>query len=348
METSRKTYQIDPAASSRSGFDSRSGFTIVELLMSIIVIGTLMALLIVGLRAATRFARTSAERQNVIALREAVSEFRREFGFVPPLVRDQSIDPPPQRARIEEKLGTGSNSSRSFYRYAVYDFTDINYGTEWRKFFQREAPPTPPAGFGSMAMFYDKRYSECSLPFYLIGPVEVELTTNMTGAVVPIDGVGGPGFLKPVRDGTFMVPTETLATNGSGRLGQKYEPFFRPNNSSIKLYQNTGPTKEDRADQSLRDRNDVPIRYYRWIKFDVRIDRDPINNWLRVPVLVGDPEKSPNLRDATFAIIAAGPDGAFGDEPIATLRQKLGMAPDTSETIARMKAMEDNIVEVGK
>ena len=342
MTTSQHTSQSEIVAS------SRAGFTIVELLMSIIVIGTLMALLIVGLRAATRFARTAAERQNVIALREAVTQFRQEFGFVPPLVRDQCIDPPPQRARIEEKLGTGSNASRSFYRYAVYDFADISYGTEWRKTFQREAPPTPPAGFGSMAMYYDKRYSECSLPYYLLGPVEVDLTTNMTGAVVPIDGVPGPGFLKPVRDGTFIVPTETLATGGSGRLGQKYEPFFRPNNSSVKLYLNPGPTKEDRADLSLRDRNDVPIRYYRWMKFDVRIDREPINNWLRVPVLVGDPEKSPNLRDATFAIIAAGPDQAFGDEPIAELRQKLGLAPDASETIARMKAMEDNIVEVGK
>jgi hypothetical protein len=300
-------------------------------------------------RAATRFARTVAERQNVIALREAVTQFRQECGFVPPLVRDQSIDPPPLRARIEEKLGTGSNASRSFYRYAVYDFAELNNGTEWRKFFQREAPPAPPAGFGSMSMYYDKRYSECSLPYYLIGPVEVDLTTNMEGAVVPIDGVPGPGFLKPVRDGTFVVPTETLAAGGSGRLGQKYEPFFRPNNSSIKLYQNPGPTKEDRADLALRDRNDVAIRYYRWTKSDVRDDRDPIiNNWLRVPVIVGDPEKSPNLRDATFAIVAAGPDGAFGDEPVAELRQKLGLAPDTSEIIARSKAMEDNVVEVGK
>ncbi|MBU6414068.1 MAG: type II secretion system GspH family protein [Planctomycetes bacterium] len=340
MKTSHNTRQNDLA--------SRSGFTIVELLMSIIVIGTLMALLIVGLRAATRFARTSAERQNVIALREAVTQFRQEFGFVPPLVRDQSIDAPPLRARIEEKLGTGSNASRSFYSYAVYDFAETANGTEWRKFFQREAPPAPPAGFGSMAMYYDKRYSECSLPYYLIGPVEVDLTTNMTGAVVPIDGVTGPGFLKPVRDGTFVVPVEALSDRGSGRLGQKYEPFFRPNNSSIKLYQNPGPTKEDRADLSLRDRNDVPIRYYRWTKSDTRIDRAPINDWLRIPVLVGDPEKSPNLRDATFAIIAAGPDGAFGDEPIAELLQKLGVAPDTRETIARMKAMEDNIVEVGK
>jgi type II secretory pathway pseudopilin PulG len=326
----------------------RSGFTIVELLMSILVIGTLMALLIVGLRAATRFARTAAERQNVIALREAVSQFRQEFGFVPPLVRDQCIDPPPQRARIEEKLGTGSNASRSFYRYAIYDFADGTYGDEWRKTLQREAPPTPPSGFGSLSMYYDNRYSECSLPFYLVGPVEVDLTTNMPGAEVPIDGVPGPGFLKPVRDGTFAVPTETLNANGSGRLGQKYEPFFRPNGSSVKMYQNPGPTKEDRADISFRDRNDVPIRYYRWVKFDVRIDREPINNWLRVPVLVGDPEVSPNLRDATFAIIAAGPDGAFGDEPIAELRQKLGLSSDTSELIARKKAMEDNIVEVGK
>lgn len=332
----------------QNSLSNRSGFTIVELLMSIIVIGTLMALLIVGLRAATRFARTSAERQNVIALREAVSQFRQEFGFVPPLVRDQCIDPAPQRARIEEKLGTGSNASRSFYRYAIYDFADATYGDEWRKTLQREAPPTPPAGFGSMAMYYDKRYSECSLPYYLVGPVEVELTTNMTGASVPIDGVPGPGFLKPVRDGTYVVPTETLSANGSGRLGQKYEPFFRPNGSSVKMYFNPGPTKEDRADLSFRDRNDVPIRYYRWVKFDVRVDREPINNWLRVPVIVGDPEKAPNLRDASFAIVAAGPDGAFGDEPVAELRQKLGLAADASEAMARMKAMEDNIVEVGK
>ena len=116
----------------------------------------------------------------------------------------------------------------------------------------------------------------------------------------------------------------------------------------------------------VRDSRKVPVRFYRWINggqyaqgaqtiYDVRTIDD-----LRLPPIVGrkgssfpgtpqdrDTEKNPELRGATWAIVAAGPDGAVGDEPLPVLAKRLGVTI-TDERKVRIDAEKDNVVEVGK
>lgn len=110
------------------------------------------------------------------------------------------------------------------------------------------------------------------------------------------------------------------------------------------------------------DSNGVPIRFYRWMKpATITGLRD-----LRLPPLVGrshltstpypypipadrDLEKNIELRDASFAIVTAGPDGAFGDEPDALFMKRLNKQVAAADLLRlRFEAEKDNIVEVGK
>jgi hypothetical protein len=204
---------------------------------------------------------------------------------------------------------------------------------------------------------------------------------------VPIDGVRGPGFYKPRRDGTFEVPMDVklgsaATTSRSG--GAKFEPLIDVSKKSLTLYSvgrdssqlpANDPNDGDSAADPTRDRfvevrdaRNVAIRYYRWVNgaeytaggrttWEVRTIDD-----LRVPLLVGrkgttfpgtpadrDIELSPALRDATWAIVAAGPDGAFGDENLNRLSARLGFVVTAdNERKARLDAERDNVVEVGK
>jgi prepilin-type N-terminal cleavage/methylation domain-containing protein len=92
-------------------------FTIVELLVSILVIGTLMAILIVGARAAISYTRNAADRQAAIAMRVGVIQFKTENGFFPPLTRDQYPAAGTDRARVDDI----PNQPLGFKRISVYD-----------------------------------------------------------------------------------------------------------------------------------------------------------------------------------------------------------------------------------
>jgi hypothetical protein len=120
------------------------------------------------------------------------------------------------------------------------------------------------------------------------------------------------------------------------------------------------------ADQpvvELRDKKQVAVRFYRWLNDDPagNAANTPYQHF-RLPPLVGrqgsrypstppdrDLETNTELRSATWAIVMAGPDGAFGDEPIDVLGARLGVTIAVAEQIRfRVNAEKDNIVEVGR
>lgn len=337
------------------------GFTLVELLMSVLVVGVLIALLIVGLRFATRLGRSGAERQNVVALRVAAEQFRQEFGFAPPLVRDLCPDAILQ-TRVEKNIWTSVETRRM----AVYDVNDTRTGdpvpdrvARYVKILRREEPvPAPPGDWGRETEWYDPRYSENTLAYYLVGALDDPVYPDQAGTEAektPIDGVRGPGFLEPNRDGSFKVPSALYSGDSDARrrVPRQFGAFFTPG-TSVRMYVDVSGSGPNGTPVELRDRNNVAYRYYRWLRDDGQparqggeTDEAYFRRWLNVPIIVGDPSVDVRLREAEFAIVAAGPDGVFGDEPIEFLRAKLGMG-GAAELRVRLKAAEDNIVEVGR
>lgn len=175
----------------------------------------------------------------------------------------------------------------------------------------------------------DTRYSVRSLAYYLVGVLDAKS-----------DGVDGPGFRPPTSEGNFRLSDRTVN-----------QPMLDLGKSSLSIYAEGDAKTTGRYE--LRDRKNNAIRYYRWLsgreepvgskKYVVEKPED-----LNVPAILGDIALAPRLRDAQYAVVAAGEDGLFGDEPLAQLLQKLGLASNTTEAVAREKARADNVVEVGK
>lgn len=150
---------------------SRSGFTIVELGVSILVIAILIGLLLVGLNRVSRSAQSGAEQANVIAMRIAVEQFKNDFGFAPPLVKD-GLTYPGGTPTTSPLVSSGSRNYVDVYR------SDVASDVEFLQ--------------GGVAGMEDMRFSVYSLPYYLIGVLDADY-----------DGKDGLGFREPDRDGTF-------------------------------------------------------------------------------------------------------------------------------------------------
>ena len=150
------------------GARGQGGFTLVELLFSFAVVAVLMGLLIVGLRMAARGGRQVVDQQAVNSLKIGVEQFKRDFGFLPPLVKD---DQPLTQA-------SGPWSPNIYLESIPADFN-----------FLRGASLGPNSA--------DRRFSVYSLSYYLIGA----LGQASDGTL--IDGIDGPGFREPRADGTF-------------------------------------------------------------------------------------------------------------------------------------------------
>lgn len=151
---------------------TRTGFTIIELAVSILVIAILIGLLLVGLNKMSRTAQGGAERANVIAMRIAVESFKNDFGFAPPLVND-GLTYPGATASTSPLLSVGG---RNFV-----DVYETNDPTGADTLFLQGEGANP-----------ELRFSVYSLPYYLIGVLDADY-----------DGKDGPGFREPSRDGAF-------------------------------------------------------------------------------------------------------------------------------------------------
>ncbi len=357
----------------RYGYSAK-GFTLAEILVSIFIIFLLMGIALVSYRAAANQARIASDRALVSGLKIAVEDFKREFGFVPPLVKDRGAD---------------GNSAPLLQVDGVIIPSVFS--------------PVIPVDINTLRGENDRidRFSTYSLAYYLVGALEAE-----------VDGVDGPGFVEVRRAGNFapVVNPKEIDAGERGKLElarrgpKKYEPFFDTNRGGVELYVDPtsrvtimpapGQISNTRLiyKTEIRDRNSVPVRYYRWYAdkvdpatipgglaayTDEAVDFEtPVMGliaYLNIPKVVlygyGDPlssafEVPAEVRDATFAIVAAGPNKLFGDEveerllrdgDAATTKkyaEYLGLSINRlSDTDYRDKALEearaDNIIEVG-
>ena len=294
----------------------RHGFTLIELLISILIIGILIGLLLVGIRQALIAASKTAGVQDMNSLNIAIQTFKNDWGFLPPLVKDGYPGTPGAGQDPLVKVGSGRNTR---FNPNVYDLSvaaDLEY-------LQDDTNAD------------DYRYSVHSLAYYIMGALGEEA-----------DYIEGPGAKEPLPNGSF-----NQLTNRS------YEPLFDPKTGQVS--QTAGDAEEGRI--VLQDARGNAYRYYRWEHATPATpgynDTDPLDN-LRLPNILGSarlPDFSPandnvELRNAEYAIVAAGRDGVFGDIPIESLDSiveglgKSFKSPEEAEDAAR----EDNIVEVGR
>lgn len=306
------------------------GFTIVELLTSIFVIGLILSILIVGLRFFFAAGQATKQRAAVTQMKQAVSEFQTKFGILPPLVRDQYV--PASGARSTNTV-SGQNV------IAVWSATDLQ-------------------GIPAVVVnneYWDPRFSVRTLPYYLMGALDLPLLASGPATYV-VDGVAGPGSYRPNDDGTFRIPAEILQAaaasdpNPRKLTAEVYTPSIDPGSADPKLVSGADPVYDPALDTSdlvklqLKDSKGVVYRFYRWEKLPPTTAGVLNQN---IPRLVGD-ANDPAVRGAKYALVGAGPNGVFGDENITTIRSALGRPLTYPEVTARKEAAADNIVEVGQ
>lgn len=355
----------------RRTIKNRAGFTLMELMVSLLIIGMLLSLLIVGMLHARRYVQSVTDRQTVDSVFQGATEFQQRFGFPVPLVREQA----PTQPRAVEDRPAGMAEPGVRRRYAVYNPYDSAAGPTYEGLLRHEPPAAPNRPFSDPSNpFVDYRYSERSLAFYLVGAVNEPYAA--WASAIPIDGVAGPGFYKPAKDGSYDVPRDVVSASNDPasrlRAGQKFDALVAFTGNAPKLFTDpTPPSNRDDRVVELQDRKGMAIRYYRWLPAPTASGTQTADvlRDLRVPPLVGrlavdlsrnppsistpddrDLEKNPELKSAAWAIVAAGPDGAFGDEPLTELARRLGIAAIAPADALkyRQQAEKDNIVRVGK
>jgi type II secretory pathway pseudopilin PulG len=363
----------------RGGRAFAPAFTMVEIMFAILILSLLLGLLITGVRMATKTSKSTVDHQTVNAIRVGASQFKQQFGFPMPIVRERSVDPVPgQHTFITVGTGASQRNIVCVYQPKDPDYVQELQGEELATL--RGANPNNP--------FIDYRYSERSIPIYLVGQLDVPMYPSQPNGPV-IDGIRGPGLCKPLPDGTFAVPADLMHATGAtapttARTGATFDPFITITGGAPKLmvdpYVNPSAARPENV--WVADRNGVAIRYYQWAPEATVSSLDDLN----VPLIVGraftprtlpalrgyppadtrDLAKNPAIKSATFAIVAAGADGFFGDEvndPTAPAgdprrdafdRMMIAAGFSASDTDpndiirARVKVEADNIVEVGQ
>jgi len=366
----------------------RAGFSLIELLVAIGIIGLIAALLISSLNRATKTARRAASQRSAAALAQSVKQFENEFGFLPPMVHDGVVITAGNIA-FRPLLPDGTISDDGPILEQASGFKTVVVWSEGLdfNFFRRRSGLGPDeinlargGEWDNDAAWDDRRYSIYSLSYFLTGVLDKD-----------IDGVRGPGFARPNIDGSFLGVGYPI---GSSR--DRFEPLIDVDRRGVRLSNDyvdvraypehllngsTPPTVSDAYGDyetfqrpaliALVDAFGNAFRYYRWEhgrfldgqlvvedQLDLNIPAvliDPVvySSVKNERPLVGEYDLTNGdikLRDATFAIVSAGPDGFFGTEAIETIAAFLSTeVPTDLKEIAdlRFEVWADNAVEVG-
>lgn len=356
--TSSKRMWLGLGPAGRSAGRSAGGFTLIEVLVSIGVIGVLIGILIVAGTAVVRGARATADRAAAGAIATGIEAFKLEFGDDPLLVHDGDVMSVPRPVRPRTSMVWGASpvdDASTPWRPAVYGAGDGFY---------RGLNGVLGDGSGVTSRGQaDQRYSKFTLSYYVSG---------LLGSAV--DGVEGPGMAPVERDGSFRgVTTEVGARRGTTAARTRFEPFYEPDAGGtpvVREYRDAVEARENGLSALngltgngelfhtvLVDRNGRAFRFYRWAQG--RSDGAAVTGVLdlNIPEVLLDPVLlheayggsvggadvalsgagfaaarsgfnvmidpaggDAELKGATWAVVGAGPDGVFGTEAIDDLR----------------------------
>ncbi len=362
------------------GRAERGAFTLLELLIVIVIIVTLISILFVGFGAARRAANAAGDRQAVSGLDLAVTQFRSDNSFEPPLVFDgEPLEMTAGRKpeATQSGMGEGPVFEVDTDRWVV-SVWDAGAEDDLEILRQRDASGDTLAGMSGQSSWADPRYSKYALAYYLAGALP-EI----------VDGVEGLGMYEPRAGGGFR---GVGAVIGRGR--KTVDPYVDTDSKSVNLAQSYVEPNEyaehggmaldqggidsvttdslARFRTALTDRNGVAYRYYRWehgrydsTKMETVVER---TSDLNIPAVLIDPTLyrevlddpmsdvdvtggDPELRGAKYAIVGAGEDGLFGTEAIGVIQDALGRGVSgmsaQAEAELRRQVQQDNVVEVG-
>lgn len=328
----------------------RTGFTLVELLVTIVVILVLASILVIGIGGGLRVARTAADTATANSLRVATTQFAREFGFLPPLVVDgQPLAPANQGPiiSVNDRNRIAVREDTSNFRFAGRNAP----GEAWNT-------GTISVGPGVR----DARYSKVTLAYYLGGAADMD-----DGEGDPIDGVRGPAMRAPRADGAF------------DSRGREYQAFYTPRSGSLQRgyvdeleFAEHGagspPSTPDENVIAIVDLNGRAWRFYRWRNFSNIGPEDRRADFTNVPLILRNPRtwddagrtswpaddresrreaELAELMGSSWAIVGAGRDGLFGTENISDLRRIINAPSAVSDAEVRERVWRDNIVILG-
>lgn len=311
---------------------ARRGFTLIEVLVAILVIGIVLALILVAVNSAGSAAQKRAAQTTVVGLGQAVRQFEQQFGFPPPLVQDglQSMNagammvPPAALDRAGTFNAAGAPIAVAPANNRIRLAATYNPAYERNRRFLEGIDPL---GTGAPSQqdlinryradtpawrLANQRYSKYSLAYYLLGAMPAAL-----------DGVDGPGMVRPLADGTFQGVTadsaEPLETDGRSTSRDRFDPLFNAERAAGRLqreYFDIDEYRENRGDAgyslgdasgqtdwrhaAIVDSDGKAYRYYRWEPLGSSYGIQATATYqLNIPSVLLDEEKLNELANAT-------------------------------------------------
>jgi hypothetical protein len=330
------------------------GFTIFEVALVAVIITLLAALTFVAASRALNDPRggvkVEAERLVLRAVTQGIDEFKNKMGGLPPLVNDATP--------FENLVLTINNQTVTTRRVGVRrgdNSTGALQNETLPGRFMRYEPNLPSGGPD------EPRWSVLTPTVMLLGNLGRQW-----------DGIDGPGMtlVNPATGEFSMQGAVTSLLFDATTVRERVSPTGQ-----------TAPAPGNEPLQVILDRWGTAIRYYRWLptyhsnranngaqlsvyrglfpdagESDGYAYRDAPNNdntrtgevlSYNTPVAVGNAWDNPQLRGAQYAVVSAGPDKLFGDEPTTTIEQVLRVT-GLNEKQLRTRAAADNVVEVGQ
>ncbi len=312
-----------------------SAFTLIEVSITIIIIAVLAGIVLVAVGKARHGAQLTGERQVLVALKQSITAFENDFRFLPPLVHDnagssrvENNDPDPPgpwptfSAGADSRMGPVDRDptyDNQLQPVAIGGSHDATRRDREQAFLQGFSGP----GAGAAPINWDFRYSAYSLPYYLMGVLDVQDGTKA------IDGADGPRMTAPRADGTFT------------RRGKAYDAFY---DISTNIKRKGTDASSPQYGVTFNDRWNRPIRYYRWEARPASPAAAPGSPESKartlVPRAVGDPRINPKLRSARYALVI------LGEDHITDMRAPLEVGLDGAISPPLNDTVKDDIVEV--
>lgn len=228
---------------------TRRGFTLLELLVVVVIIGVLAGILLVSFSGVLRGSRNASAENTLRAVGQAIDAFNTDLSYLPPLlvVDDTGWN-------IGEAPGNNS-------RLVVPEFWDRGGGTG------------EPSAAQIRNTLESARYaSEYSIAAYLMGAGNIDgvpFSDDDTGANTDDDdGKAGPGFRNPGPDRSWGGAADRSAQTEDGpnpratRTGRVYGPYLDQNAMADRMELDRRAGGDGFGLYKLLDPWGQPIRYY--------------------------------------------------------------------------------------